>query len=151
MNAVGGATLENFAIQDVADKTGLSKATIRFYDSEFGDFLNTRRDPSNKRIFSEDDIKQFTYIRQLLKKDGMSIRQVKERLRVECDLLKDGKSSPTDQKTLVLLQDRLSRVERQQDLLVKGVENMTREIKELRRSLDLNLATLSTILKALQK
>lgn len=151
MNAVGEATHDNYSIQDVAEKTGLPKATIRFYDTEFGDFLNTRRDPSNKRIFGENDIKQFTYIRQLLKKDGLSIRQVKERLRVEIDLLKDGKSSTTDQKTLALFQERLSRVERQQDLLVKGVENMTREIKELRRSLDLNLATLSTILNAIQK
>lgn len=132
------------SISEVAQESGIAESAIRYYDSEFGDFLDIKRDSANRRSFDEQGIRQILYIRRLLKKDGLSVKQVKDRLAVERDLT-SGSLKPADETMMNLFSERLSRIERQQDLLVKAVESTLKEVRHCQRLLDLNLTRLALI------
>lgn len=132
------------SISEVAQETGIAESALRYYDSEFGDFLDIKRDSANRRSFDEQDVRQILYIRRLLKKDGLSVKQVKDRLAVERDLT-SGSLKPADETMMNLFSERLSRIERQQDLLVKAVESTLKEVRHCQRLLDLNLTRLALI------
>lgn len=132
------------SISEVAQETGIPEATVRYYDSEFGDFLDIQRDSANRRLFNETAIRQLLYIRRLLKKDGLSVKQVKDRLAVEKDLTSTG-ARPMDETAMNSFSERLARVERQQELLVKAVETTLKEVRHCQRLLDLNLTRLALI------
>ncbi|MBI4179468.1 MerR family transcriptional regulator [bacterium] len=131
-------------ISEVAQETGIPESTLRYYDSEFSDSLDIKRDSANRRMFDEKDIRQILYIRRLVKKDGLSVKQVKDRLAMEKDILSGGKGP--DEAAMNLLSERITRIERQQDLLVKAVESILQETRHLRRLLDLNLTRFSMLL-----
>ena len=133
------------SISEVAQETSIPESTLRYYDSEFSDFLDIKRDAANRRLFDEKDIRQIMYIRRLLKKDGMSVKQVKDRLAVEKDLTSTG-VRPLDETSLNQFSERLRQIERQQDLLVKAVETSLKEVRHIQRLLDLNLTRLALIL-----
>lgn len=138
------------SISEAAIATGISESTIRYYDSEFGEFLDIKRDSANRRSFNEKDIRQMQYIRKLLKKDGLTIKQVKDRLAIERELSTVGPKVP-DNAVIDLISERISRIERQQDLLVKAVETTLKEVRHTQRLLDLNLTRLSLILGSKDK
>lgn len=133
------------SISEVAQETGIPESTLRYYDSEFSDFLDIKRDSANRREFDEKDVRQILYIRRLLKKDGLTVKQVKDRLGVEKDILSSG-SRPADEAAMNLISERITRIERQQDLLVKAVESILQEVRHSRRLLDLNLTRMSILL-----
>lgn len=132
------------SISEVAQETSIPESTLRYYDSEFGDFLDIKRDSANRRMFDDIGIRQILYIRRLLKKDGLSVKQVKDRLAVEKDLTSTG-AKPIDEGALDAFSDRLARIERQQELLVKAVETTLKEVRHCQRLLDLNLTRLALI------
>lgn len=132
------------SIREVAQETSIPESTLRYYDSEFGDYIDIRRDSADRRIFDEKCVRQILYIRRLLKKDGLSIKQVKDRLEMEKNLTAGG-SHPISETALSALGDKISRIERQQDLLVKAVETTLKEVRTCQRLLDLNLTRLSLL------
>ena len=74
-------------MKETCEKTGLTYDTLKFYCNE-GLILNVKRNKSNYRVFSDNDI---NWIKNLscLKKCGMSITEMKEYLA----LCLKGKSS----------------------------------------------------------
>lgn len=65
-----------YTVKEVADKTGLSSYTIRYYLSE-GLFPNIHRNKNGTRLFSDNDLEAF-YIIDCLKKCGMSIIEIRQ-------------------------------------------------------------------------
>ena len=133
------------SISEVAQETSIPESTLRYYDSEFSDSLDIKRDPANRRMFDQNDIRQIMYIRRLLKKDKLTVKQVKDRLAVEKDLLM-GPVRQMEDSAMSALTDRLDRIERQQELLVKAVEATLNEVRHSQRLLDLNFTRLSLII-----
>ena len=97
----------------VCRELGMNYQTLKFYCNE-GLVPNVKRDPNNRRIFDEKDVK---WIRDLacLKKCGMSIQEMKEYL----TLCLEGKSTITARK----------------EMLSRKEEELHRSISELEESI----------------
>lgn len=65
-----------YNIKQVSEMTGLTEATLRYYDKE-GLFPDLERKNSGYRIFSEREIEQIRYI-ECFKTAGFEIREIKE-------------------------------------------------------------------------
>jgi len=63
-----------YTIKDVAERTGISQHTLRFYDKE-GLLPFVKKSQSGTRLFSEEDFESL-YTITCLKKSGMSIKQI---------------------------------------------------------------------------
>ncbi len=103
-------------IGDLADRTGTSAPTIRYYE-EIGLLRPPTRQSGNQRVYSRQDVERLTFIRRCREFD-FSIEQV----RVLVSLLDDPESSCMDAR----------------DLAAKHLDDVRakmREIKALERSL----------------
>jgi DNA-binding transcriptional MerR regulator len=103
-------------IGDLADRTGTSAPTIRYYE-EIGLLRPPTRQSGNQRVYSRQDVERLTFIRRCREFD-FSIEQV----RVLVSLLDDAESSCMDAR----------------DLAAKHLDDVRakmREIKALERSL----------------
>ena len=67
---------KKMTLKDVAERTGISIYTLRFYARE-GLFAGVHRDKNGTHIFAETDI-ETVYIIECLKKCGMSIREIRD-------------------------------------------------------------------------
>ena len=65
-----------YTIKDVADRTGISAYTLRYYDSE-GLLTFVQRSESGIRLFTEEDFEPL-YTITVLKRSGMPIRKIRE-------------------------------------------------------------------------
>ena len=65
-----------YTIKEVADKTGISAHTLRFYDKE-GLLPFVKRTENGIRLFSEEDFEPL-YSITIMKQSGMSIKQIRE-------------------------------------------------------------------------
>ncbi|USS91565.1 MerR family transcriptional regulator [Fructobacillus americanaquae] len=65
---------QTFKIKDVAEKTGLTEYTLRYYEKER--LIVPDRTPSNIRIYSEDDVNWLLFIEHMRSTD-MSIEDLK--------------------------------------------------------------------------
>lgn len=65
-----------YTVKQVAERTGISAYTLRFYDKE-GLFPHVSRDQNNVRLFSEADL-EWVNIVQCLRETGMPLAEVKE-------------------------------------------------------------------------
>lgn len=63
-------------VKDVAEKTGLSPHTIRYYAKE-GLLPTVKRNSHGVRIFSEDDLEAI-YIIECMKNCGMTLKEIKQ-------------------------------------------------------------------------
>ena len=75
------STVPCFGIADVADTTGISAFTIRYYD-KCGFFPNLARDHRGVRAFSQADIAQLHFI-DALRKSGLSIEGIQYYVRLQ--------------------------------------------------------------------
>lgn len=102
-----------YTMMQVCRELGMNYQTLKFYCNE-GLIPNVKRDPNNRRIFDEKDVK---WIKDLtcLKKCGMSIQEMKEYL----NLCLEGKSTITARK----------------EMLFKKEEELRRSISELEDSI----------------
>jgi len=64
-----------YSISEVADRTGFKPHVIRFYEKEFN--LNIPREENNRRYFTNREIDQLLYIKEL-QSGGSSNKQIKE-------------------------------------------------------------------------
>ncbi len=70
---------QKYTIGEASDETGLPESTIRYYDQEFSDYLSIERGKNNQRIFTEENLKDLEYIRYLLKREGLTVAEVREK------------------------------------------------------------------------
>jgi DNA-binding transcriptional MerR regulator len=75
---------KQFRIGELANKVGVEKFVIRFWEKEFN--ILTNRSTGRQRFFTERDLKTFTYIKDLLYNKGFTIAGAKKQL-------KDGTNS----------------------------------------------------------
>ncbi len=70
-------------IDEIAKLIGVPKYTLRYWESQFSDFLNPERTNGGHRRFTEDDMKRIKKIKELLKNKGYSIKGAQKRLKTE--------------------------------------------------------------------
>lgn len=152
---------EMFSVGEASEKTGLPESTIRYYDREFSDYLRIPRGSNNQRLFAEDHIQDLEYIRYLIKREELSIEEVRQRLDREQNYrddeptsekeagstksASDEQSSETSSDSSVGVQklaEQLNRIESRLDELEERQQTM----KEL---LDLNLQRYNKIVEDL--
>ncbi len=71
---------ELWGIKEVAQRSGLPQATIRYYDQQFEDYLDLKRGPGRKRLFDAGSLERLQNLRRWLKDEGLSVRQVRSML-----------------------------------------------------------------------
>ena len=111
-----GLSMNALRIGDLADRTGTSAPTIRYYE-EIGLLRQAVRQAGNQRVYSRQDVERLTFIRRCRQFD-FSIDQI----RVLVSLLDNPKSSCMDAR----------------DLAAKHLDDVRakmRELKALERSL----------------
>lgn len=109
-------TTRDLRISEVAERTGLSVHTLRFYERE-GIFVHgVRRLPGGQRVYTEDDIGWLT-VCQVLRDSGMPIPQIRR----YTELVRAGVGNELER--LQLMREHRQRVDEQ--------------LATLRRSLDL--------------
>lgn len=73
--------VRKFSIRQVVEKTGLEESEIRFFEQAFREFLTFTKLDSKNRDFNEDQIDIILRIRDLVKKRGFSVDEVKRELK----------------------------------------------------------------------
>jgi DNA-binding transcriptional MerR regulator len=109
--------MENYTMTQVVHKTGLPASTIRYYDQQLGEYLNIGRSKGRQRAFGPNSVELLLQVHQWLKNEGLSLRQVRQRLA--------GKDESPENPKLAALAARQQQTERQ-------VEEMRKEINELK-------------------
>ncbi|MBB6732819.1 MerR family transcriptional regulator [Cohnella zeiphila] len=105
---------EEFTIGQVAEKTGLSIHTIRYYEKE-GILPIIKRNKSGTRIFEYEDI-QWINLLNCLRNTGMPIAQLKE----YADLTLEG--DQTGEKRLEILKKQKEKIEEQVNTLKSHID-----------------------------
>lgn len=96
---VGAAADPCYGIADVADMTGISAFTIRYYD-KCGFFPDLARDRRGVRSFSHADIAQLHFV-DSLRKSGLSIEGIQYYVRLQ----KRGAASREERLSIVRAQE----------------------------------------------
>ncbi len=65
------------SIQEVSDKTGLPKSTLRYWEKEFDGIISPERTPGGQRRYRQNHIELFRKI-SLYKQEGKSIQEIKQ-------------------------------------------------------------------------
>ncbi len=68
------------SVSQVNALTGVKKSTIRYWESEFKDFLKTTRTEGNQRRFNEDAVSKIGKIKELVEEQGLTLKGVRQRL-----------------------------------------------------------------------
>jgi DNA-binding transcriptional MerR regulator len=69
-----------FSIGQVNAVTGIPKPTLRYWEKEFGDFLEPRRTTGNQRRYDEDSVTKIEKINYLVKVEGYTLDGAKRQL-----------------------------------------------------------------------
>jgi len=69
-----------FSIGQVTALTGVGKSTLRHWEREFHDFLNSVRTRGNQRRFTPDAVEKIEKIKELVEEHGLTLRGVRKRL-----------------------------------------------------------------------
>jgi DNA-binding transcriptional MerR regulator len=84
----------HFSIGQVHAITGIPKPTIRYWEKEFGDFLQPLRTTGNQRRYDEEVIADLEKINYLVKVQGYTIEGARRKLDLLCKIEKtDAPSS----------------------------------------------------------
>lgn len=70
----------SFAIGAVSQETGLPVSTIRFYEKEFGSYLQLVKTPGGHRRFRREDVEKLKRIHGLVHTQGLSLKDAKTKL-----------------------------------------------------------------------
>ena len=71
---------ETLSIGDVSRQLGIPSSTIRFYEKEFGSYLQVLKTAGGHRRFRPQDTEKLKYIHALVHEQGRSLRDVKAAL-----------------------------------------------------------------------
>ncbi|AYE38620.1 MerR family transcriptional regulator [Companilactobacillus zhachilii] len=105
-----------YSIGQVAEKTGLSSYTLRYYDKE-GLMPFVHRGNGGRREFTDDDM-DFVDLISCLKQTGMSLKEIREFVNMSME----GNDT---------LEKRLEMFKRQRDEVMKQIEQSQRYLKKL--------------------
>ncbi|HCE34316.1 MAG TPA: MerR family transcriptional regulator [Clostridiales bacterium] len=118
----------SYTIKQVADLTGLSEATLRYYDKE-GLFPYMERKSSGYRLFSEKELEQIRYI-ECFKTAGFEIKDIKEYF----DLIAEGDG--TLEKRLQIMKDHRKVIENRMAELEKSIRLVDKKIDYYTRAVE---------------
>ncbi len=76
-----------FKIGEVCKLTGLKAHVVRFWESEFKQFIRPKRAGSKQRLYRRADVEYFFRLQKLLKDDGLTIAGAKKFLAGNRDCL----------------------------------------------------------------
>ncbi len=95
MNSVeGGKPL--LTVSQVEALTGVGKSTIRHWEREFRDFLESERTSGNQRRFSKGAVQKIEKIKELVEDQGLTLRGVRRQLeRTDTEVQTDQDLDPT--------------------------------------------------------
>ena len=105
----------------VAERTGLSPHSLRFYEREGLLAEPVSRDRAGRRVYREDDVHWITLC-AVLRASGMPIAAVRE----YTELVRAGKGS--EQRRLALLLEQRARIVAQQEELVRNLDLINHKI-----------------------
>ena len=74
-------TKQFYKIRDVADFVGVPPTTLRFWESQFPQYIAPIRNPGRIRYYTPETIETLRMIKYLLHERGMKIDAVREELR----------------------------------------------------------------------
>lgn len=74
---MGNDMMHYYPINDVAKETGIETHVLRYWEEELG--LNIERNAQGHRIYSQQDIETFQYIRKL-KEDGLQLKAIRKKV-----------------------------------------------------------------------
>jgi DNA-binding transcriptional MerR regulator len=75
-----GKSDDLMAIGDVSKASGLPVSTIRFYENEFGSYLQIVKTSGGHRRFRGEDVEKLKYIHDLIHEKKKSLKEVKSAL-----------------------------------------------------------------------
>jgi len=96
--------MKDLLIKDISNITGISSRTIRYYES-IGFLKKAKRNKSNYRIYTEEDVKILNFIKKS-KLLGFSINEIKTLLDI-----KENGSYPCE-KVIELVQNHIVKIEK---------------------------------------
>lgn len=76
-----------FKISEVCELTGLKQHVVRYWESEFKQFIRPKRAGSKQRLYRRADVEYFFRLQKLLKDDGLTIAGAKKFLTANRDCL----------------------------------------------------------------
>ena len=114
------ATESQMSIQQVSDRLGLPKSTLRFWEKEFHKYIQPTRTAGGQRRYSEHDLEVIASISQH-KKKGFSLTQIKALFEKSSQCQKKAKPIDIDQ-----LANKISETVRQEiyNYFEKGLHNV---------------------------
>ncbi len=80
MTEAGEKREETLSIGEVSKQLGIPSSTIRFYEKEFGSYLQVLKTAGGHRRFRSKDAEKLKYIHTLVHGQGRSLRDVKAAL-----------------------------------------------------------------------
>lgn len=94
-------TVKGRTLSQAAAEVGVEPSTIKYWCEEFGNFIRPARTPGGHRRFSDEDIQDLLYLKQLLHVQNFSIKQAKDYLNQpdsgpEKDLASEQKNQPVE-------------------------------------------------------
>ncbi|MEX0799733.1 MAG: MerR family transcriptional regulator [Dehalococcoidia bacterium] len=136
-------------IGEVAERTGVTQRTLRFYE-EKGLLRPPERMDGGFRLYSEDDVRRVDHIRRLQDLLGITLADIKEMVDAE-EMLLELKAqyrpdSDVDEKK-VQLRKAIDVVSRQHDIVAQKAEQMS----EMKSQLEERLQTFDRWMKELEQ
>ena len=132
------AKVARYQIGEVADRTGVTQRTLRFYE-EKGLLRPPERMDGGFRLYSDDDVQRIEYIRQLQQYLGFTLAEIKEMVEAE-DLRQQIISTFRPDRELPARLERVTRIigalERQLEVVDHKVEALQEMQGDLRAKLD---------------
>lgn len=71
---------ELYSIGQVHAITGIPKPTLRFWEKEFGEYLEPQRSPGNQRRYDRENIQRLERINQLVRDEGYTLEGARQKL-----------------------------------------------------------------------
>ena len=137
-----------YSIEQVADKTGLTKRTLRYYE-EVGLLPPTGRTEGNYRRYSDEDVRRLERIKKLRDLLGFTLAEIRETLESEDErgLLREAYRHATEAeakiaqldrgdeligKQLRLIEQKIEGLEQMRESLLQQIESHARRRAALR-------------------
>lgn len=127
-----------YQIGEVAEKTGVTQRTLRFYE-EKGLLKPPERMDGGFRLYSDHDVKRIEFIKRLQDLLGFTLSEIKEMVQAEelrqqiVDTFRPDRELPARKQRTEQIIDAL---ERQLTVVDRKVQQLTEMQKELRERLD---------------
>lgn len=103
-----------YKIEDVANKTGLTKRAIRYYEDI--KLISPNRTKAGYRLYTNDDIAKIMHIKSLRETLGFTLNEIKDTLELECELKNIILGNNKD---IILINNLLTKLKKQMELINK--------------------------------